>query len=108
MLRVVDVGAVVVERRECAYQASHDGHGMRIAPEATQEKLHLFIHHRVVGDSLGEFRLRRTVGEVAVEQQMASLHEVTVGRQLLDRVAAVLQLSLVAVDVSDARLARRR
>ena len=47
------------------------------------------------------------VRQLAVEQQVADLEEVAVHRELLDRVAAVQQLALVAVDVGDRRVARR-
>ncbi len=48
------------------------------------------------------------VRQFAVQQQVAGVQEVAVLGQLLDRVAAVQQLALVAVDVGDARVARRR
>jgi hypothetical protein len=47
------------------------------------------------------------VRQFAVQQQVAGFQEVAVLGQLLDRVAAVQQLALVAVDVGDARVARR-
>ena len=47
VLGVVDVGAVMVERRQSADQASHDRHRMRVAPKPTQEKLHLLVDHGV-------------------------------------------------------------
>ena len=47
------------------------------------------------------------VGQLALEQQVAGVEEVALLGQLLDRVAAVQQLALVAVDVGDRRVARR-
>lgn len=78
-----------------------------IAAEATQEELHLLVDHGVVGHAAGEVFLLRFVGQVSVQQQMAGFEEVAVHGQLLDGVAAVQQLALVAINVGDGRLARR-
>jgi hypothetical protein len=108
VLRVMDVGAVVIEGRERADQARHHGHRVRVAPEAAQEELHLLVDHRVVGDGLDEAVALGLVGQLAIEQQVADLEEVAVRGQLLDGVAAVQQLALVAVDVGDGAVARGR
>ena len=107
VLWVVDVGAVMVEGRQCTHQAGHDGHGVCVAAEATQEELHLLVDHGVVGHELGEVGLLGRVGQLTVQQQVAGFHEVAVGGQLLDGVTAVQQLTLVTVDVGDGGLARR-
>ncbi len=54
-----------------------------------------------------ELGLLGVVGQLAVQQQVAGFQEVAVGGQLLDGVATVQQLALVAIDVGDGRLARR-
>ena len=46
--------------------------------------------------------------QFAVEQQIAGFQVVATGRELLDRVAAVEQFALVAIDVGDAGIAGRR
>ena len=74
---------------------------MRVAPEAAQEELHLLVDHRVVGHEAIEVRLFLGVRKVAVQQQMTGLEIVAVDRELLDRIAAVQQFALVAVDVGD-------
>ena len=89
VLGIVDVGAVMVESRQRAHQAGHDGHRMGIAPEAAQKKLHLLVHHRMVGDDFGEFGFGGNVGQVAVQEQVAGFEKIAVGRDLLDRVTAV-------------------
>ena len=101
VFRVVDVSAVMVEGRQGADQAGHDGHRVRITAKATQEKLHLLMDHGVVGHKAGEVFFLDRVGQVAVEQQMAGFHEVAVGGQLLNGVTAVHQLALVAINVGD-------
>jgi hypothetical protein len=105
VFRVVDVGAVVVEGRQGAHQTGHDGHRMGIATEATQEELHLLVHHGVIAHALDERCLGGNIWQVAVQQQVASFHEIAVGSQLLDGVTTVQQLAFVAVNVGDGRLA---
>ncbi|MNS90676.1 hypothetical protein D3C72_1247370 [compost metagenome] len=81
---------------------------MRVAAEATEEELHLFVHHRVLGDGVDELGFLRRVRQFAVQQQVARFHEVGVDGQLFDRVTTVQQLALVAVDVGDRRVAGGR
>ena len=37
MLRIIDVRRVMVERRQGAYNAAHDGHGVRVGAEALEK-----------------------------------------------------------------------
>ena len=104
---VVDVGAVMVEGRQAADQAGEHGHGVGVTAKPTQEKLHLLVHHGVVGDQVGEVGFLFGVRQLAVQQQVAGFQKVALGRQLLDGVAPVQQLAFVAIDVGDGRLARR-
>ena len=59
-------------------------------------------------DVVVPFALLRQGRQLALQQQIAHLQEVALLRQLLDRVAAVQQHALVAVDVGDGGLAARR
>ncbi len=104
VLRIVDVGAVMVEGRQGADQTGHDGHRMGVTAEAAHEKLHLLVHHGVVGHAPDEICFLVGVRQLAVQQQVASFEVVAVGGELLDRVAAVQQFAFVAVDVGDGRL----
>ena len=74
---------------------------MRVAAEALEEPAHLLVHHRVVRDAVVEIGLLRRGRQFAVQQQVADLEEVAVLGELLDRVAAIEQDALVAVDVGD-------
>ena len=47
LVRIVDVGGVVIERGERADGSHHDCHRMRVAAEALEESGHLLVHHRV-------------------------------------------------------------
>ena len=62
MLWIVDVGAVVVNGRECPHQARHHGHGVGVAPEAAQKEMHLFIDHGVLSHQVRELMLLSGVG----------------------------------------------
>ena len=108
LARIVYVGGVVIEGRERADDGNHDGHRVGVTPEPSEEARHLLVQHRVPRDgvAIGIHLLLR--GQVAVEQQVASLEEVRLLGELVDRVAAIEQHALVAVDVSDARDAVRR
>ena len=105
LLRIVDVGGVVIERRQRADRRHHDGHRMGVAAEALEEPRHLLVNHGVVDDAVVEIGLLRLGRQFAVEQQVAGLQEVAVFGELLDRIAAVFQDAGVAVDIGDLRLA---
>jgi hypothetical protein len=76
--------------------------------EALHELLDVLVEHRVVGDLLGP-RLQLLVsGQLAEQNQVGRFEVVAVFGQLFDRVAAIEQLALVAVDVGDGAAAVRR
>ena len=108
VLRVIDVERVMVERGHRADEASHDRHRMRITTEATQEELHLLVHHRVVRHVVHKLILLFDVWQVAVKQQITGFEVVAVGRNLLDGITAIEELALVAINVCDGRAACRR
>ncbi len=100
-MRIGDVGGVVIEGRQRADRADHHRHRVRVAPEALKEPAHLLVHHGVVRDAIIEIGLLRGGRQFAVEQQIAGLQEVAVLGELLDRIAAIEQDALVAVDIGD-------
>jgi len=65
------------------------------------------VHHRVLHDAVVERAILLTAGKFAVKQQVAGLDEVAVLGKLVDRVSAIEQDALVAVDKRDLRLAAR-
>ncbi|MNH94192.1 hypothetical protein D3C73_468080 [compost metagenome] len=105
MLRVIDVQGVVVEGREGADYAAHDGHRVGVATEAVEEGLQLLVNHGVVLHGADELGLLFCGRQFAVEQQIAGFQVVRLFSQLFDRVAAVQQNAVVAVDIGDLRLA---
>ena len=76
---------------------------MRVAAEAGEEPRHLLVHHGVARDGVAEVLEPALGRQLAVEQQVADLDEVGILGQLLDRIAAIEQHALVAVDVGDLR-----
>ena len=105
LVRIGDVGRVVIEGRQRADDAAHDRHRVGVAAEAGEEAAHLLVDHRVIGHAMVEVGLLRRRRQLAVEQQVAGLEEVAVLGELLDRVAAIEQDALVAVDEGDLGLA---
>ena len=106
-MRVGNVGGVVIERRQCADAAGHHSHRMCVAAEALEEPHHLLVHHRVPVDAVVEVGLLRRGRQFAVEQQVASLQEVAMLGELLDRIAAIEQNAFVAIDIGDLGFAAR-
>jgi hypothetical protein len=98
---------VVIEGRQRADHAHHHRHRVRIAPEALVQAHQLLVHHGVMRDDVDEFVLLLAVGQLAVLQQVANFEEVAMLGELLDRIAAVEQDALVAVDIGDRRAAAR-
>ena len=105
LLRIRDVGRVVIEGRQRADRCHHDGHRVRVAAEALEEAVHLVMHHGVARDAVIEIGLLGRGRQLAVEQQVARLEEIAVLGQLLDRIAAIEKDALVTIDVGDLRLA---
>jgi hypothetical protein len=95
----------VIEGGHCADDAAHHRHRMRVAAEATPELRHLLVNHRVIGHVIHEVGLLGLVRQLAVQDQIGDLEEVTLLGQVLDRVAAMQKDALVAVDIGDLRLA---
>ena len=103
LIRVMDVGRVVVECRQRADHSAHHRHRVRVASEAAEEARKLLVHHRVVGDVVDELSLFRRGRQFAVQQEIGDFEKIALLRQLLDRIAAIHQHAFVAVDVGDAR-----
>ena len=107
LLFVMQIHRVRVKRRHRPDQPGHHRHGVRVAAEAAQKKLHLLMHHGVVGHLGHKIPILLHCGQFTVEQQITHLHEIAFIGKLLDGVAAIQQFALVAVDKSDGRVARR-
>ena len=106
-LGVEDVLAVGIEGRHRTDGAHEHAHRMGVVGEALHELLDVLVHHGVHGDLVGP-RLQLVGGRQLAEQdQIGGLEERALVGELLDRVAAIHQHALVAVDVGDLAAARR-
>src|SRR4029079_565182 len=81
---------------------------MRVAAEAGVKPGHLLMHHGMARDQIAERFVLLLGRQLAIEQEIAGLHEGAVFGELVDRVAAIEQHALFAVDEGDLRLAARR
>ena len=80
---------------------------MRVVAEALQERLDVLVHVRVVRDVVHPLVVLGLRRQLAVAQQPRDLEEGRLLGELLDRVAAIAENALVAVDERDRALARR-
>ena len=101
VVRVADVAGVGVERRQRADGGHQHAHRVRVVAESVHESLDVLVHERVVGDLVHPGVVLLLGGQLALDQEIGHLEEVGLLRELLDRVAAVLEDALVAVDVGD-------
>ena len=99
---------VVIEGRERPDHAHHDRHRMRVATEAGVKPRHLLVHHRVLDDAQVERVVLAAGRKLAVEQQVAGFDEAAELCELVDRVTAIEQDAVVAVDEGNLQLAARR
>ena len=106
VVRVADVAGVGVERRQRADRGHQHAHRVGVVAEALHEALDVLVHERVVGDLVHPGVVLLLGRQLAVDEEVGDLEEVGLLRELLDRVAAVLEDALVAVDEGDGRAAR--
>ena len=105
---VEDLLRVRVERGERSDRREQHPHRVRVVPEALHELLRVLVKVRVKRHVLRELLQLFGGGQLPFQEQPRHLEERGLFGQLLDRIAAVLQDALVAVDEGDLRLARGR
>ena len=81
---------------------------MGIATEALKEPAHLLVNHGVMGHAIDEVGFLRRGRQLAVKQEIAGLEKVAVFGQIGNRIAAIEQDALVAIDIGDFGLAASR
>jgi hypothetical protein len=106
--RVVDIHRVVIEGRERGDHRRNHGHGMGVVMEAVEEAQQRFVDHRVMTDAAHERVQLAAARQLAVQHEVADLHESALRRQLLHGITAVEENACVTVDIGDAAFARRR
>src|SRR5688500_4396647 len=105
MPRVGNIHCIMIKRRQGADYAHHHGHGMGVPSKAGVKPGELLVHHRMLLDGVVESLLLLAGGQFPVDKEVAYFHEIALHRQLFDRVAAVKQNPLIAVDKSYPRAA---
>jgi hypothetical protein len=106
--RVIDVHRVVIERRHRGHDRRHHRHGVGVMVEPVEEAQQRLIQHGVMADVVGEFVDLLAVRQLTEQQQVGAFRERALFGELLDRIAAIHQLSGIAVDVGNAAFRRSR
>ena len=107
-VRVLDLRGVRIEGREGADRGLQHPHRVGVVAVALHELLHVLVHERVDRDLVRPLVQLRLVRQLAVHEQVGDLEVRRLLGELLDRIAAVLEDALVAVDVGDRRSTRGR
>ena len=106
---IVDVLGLGVEGRQTGDARGEQTHWMRVVVvRVVHPGAELFVKEGVVGDLMDPRIKLRLGGELTVNQQVADLKEGRLLRQLLDRVAAVAQDAILAVEFGDGAVSTRR
>ena len=106
-LAIEDLLRIGIETRHRADRADENGHRMRVVLEPLHELLHVLVKHRVKRD-LARPGVELIGGrQLAEEDQIGRLEIVAVFGELFNRVSAIEEHALVAVDVRDAAPAVR-
>ncbi len=106
-LLVEDLPRVHVEGGERAHSAEEHAHRMGVVLEPFHELLDVLVQHRVQRDLLGPLLELRVGRQLSEDDEIRRLEIRRLFGELLDRIAAIFQDALVAVDVGDAAPARR-
>ncbi|SPU58332.1 Uncharacterised protein [Brucella melitensis] len=106
LMRIGDIGRVVVEGGHGAQATHHDSHRVGITTEAGEELRHLLVQHGVAGYTIVEIGLLGCGRQFAVKKQIAGFEEVAMLGKLVDRVAAIKQDAFVTIDIGDFGFAR--
>ncbi len=105
--RVERVHALGVVARQRGDRGGQHGHRVGVGGERPDQRLEVVVQVRVALDPLDPAGQLLVGRELTVDEQVGDLEERGLLGQLVDRVAAVEQDALAAVDVGDGRLARR-
>ena len=105
IVNMLGVGIHAGQRRDRAHEHRH---GMRRVAETLHELLGGFVQHGVVGDVVHPVVQLFLGGQFAEQQQVGDFQEGAALGENFDGISAIAQDALVAVDVGDGALARRR
>src|SRR5262245_23083885 len=105
-LDIEDVFRVRIKSRERSESRFKHPHRMGVVVKTVDDFLDILVDERVVSDVRGPSLELGGGRQLAVEQQISDFEISALFCKLLDRIAAIFQDSPVAIDKSDAALAR--
>ena len=108
LLGIIHIGAVMIKGRQSANGTHHDRHGVGVAAEAHKEPIKLLVEHGVIGDGVFELFEFLSARKFAVQKQVADLQKAGALCKLINRIAAVQQNALIAIDKGDLAFAGGR
>jgi hypothetical protein len=103
----LSISNVRVVAGACVDHRGEHRHRLRVGGEPLVVHLEPLVDHLVLGQELAEAQQLLLGRKLAPDEQPRYLGEGGVGRDLLDRLAAIAEDPLLAVDVRDGALARR-
>ena len=104
---VIHIQRIVIKGSQRAGHAAHHRHWVGVATEAVEQTGNLLMDHGMTGYGLAELFKLLLRRRFAVQQDIAYFQIVRVGRQLIDREAAMQQNAFIAVDKGDFGFAGR-
>jgi hypothetical protein len=103
---IVDLVRVGIEGRQRADRAEQHAHRVGVVAEPLHERFDVLVHEGVDRDQVRPLLELRGGRQLAVDQQVGHLEVGRVLGELLDRVAAVLEHTDVAIEEGDRAAAR--
>ena len=104
---ILDLARLGIERGQGTDRREQHPHRVGVVAEALHELLDVLVHEGVDRDLVRPLVELLLAGQLAVDQQIRHLEVARALRQLLDRIAPVLEDALLAVDERDRRATRR-
>ena len=108
LLGILDALRFRIEGRQRGDAAAEHGHRVRVVAESLEEALDVLVDVRVIRDVVHPRVILALRWQLAIAQQPRHLEKGRALGELLDRIPAIAQYPLVAVDERDRALARRR
>ncbi len=97
---------ILVEGAQGTDDRAEDGHRMGVTRKAVVERPHVFVQHGMPPERGAELLQLLCVGKLSMDQQIAYLDEVAGFAELLDRISAIPQYPLLAIEIGDCALSR--
>jgi hypothetical protein len=96
-LGIGEIRCFMMEGRQGADHANHDRHRSGISPEALVKLDHLLVYRGILSDRSVKRLFLPGIWQLAILQQTGDLEKVAMPGKLLDRIAAVEEITSVAI-----------